>query len=943
MCMTCALFNPFAGDWLHTSMSARSLSEESGDVADSIDTYVTLIPGDTFSGTLGFDGDSDWFKVELQEGLTYKFTMTPGTMLDPHIYIADWSGDILRDIDWGTTGDAEILEFTSLYTQSVYVIADSYYNSDDYADSLVEGEEVIIDTGTYTLSISAEEFSGTPLDAITGDYVAPSVINVYFVPGELSFEDSFGQQTSGAWDTFEHQQAMLAFDTFEAVANISFNIVDDPLEANFFMIETNDLDDGWLAGYAGVGSGSMSLDGIGYDLDGWNVLLNSHWSWGERGLLQGGISFQTIIHEIGHSLGLAHPHDSGFGSSVMPGVYTSLDFGDFYLNQGINTMMSYNEGWRLAPVWDPYKDLFIGAEATPMAFDIAVLQEKYGANTNTNAGDTIYDLPDSNAAGAFYSCIWDTGGTDTIRHNGNAAAVIDLRAASLAYEWNGGGSVCYVSDIYGGFTIAANVDIENAIGGSGNDEITGNSSNNVLEGGAGDDGLSGGAGDDTLIGGAGDDTYVINDVGDVVIENIRKGSDLVASWVSYTLSANVENLTLIDGDAIDGTGNALDNEITGNTDANSLSGVGGNDILDGGDGDDTLSGGSGRDTLLGGDGNDTLDGGAGKDVLNGGGGTDTASYASATAGVKVSLAVTRPQQTVGSGRDTLTNIENLSGSEFNDVLTGSSTANRIDGGSGNDVVNGGGGTDVLDGGEGSDVYFVTLLADKTAAEITDTGTTGTDELRFASTTVGTLTLLAGDTGLECVVIGTGTGASAVTTGKVALNVDATASANGLTITGNAGNNTLTGSGFADTLDGGAGNDVLLGGLGNDVLIGGSGQDTLTGGTGNDIFTINVNKDSSTSATKADVITDFVQGDDVIDLSGIDAFRKTNAVNDTFIWRETDAFSSRTQGEVRFEKFDDAGTVNDHTMVWIDNDKDTVVEMAIRLTGLHNLTASDFVL
>jgi serralysin len=1068
MCMTCALFNPFAGDWLHTSMSARSLSEESGDVADSTDTSVTLFPGDTFSGSigfdgdsdwfkvelqegltyrfmmtpgtmldpyiyiadmnggifeeidwgwdgdaesivfyasetrsvyviadsfynsdnyydnldegqevitdtgtytlsisggttqieesdvadsidtsvelfsgstfqgsLGFDGDSDWFKVELQEGLTYRFTMTPGTMLDPYIYIADMTGDILTGMDWGMEGEAETLEFTSLYTQSVYVIADSYYNSVYYADSLVEGEEVYIDTGTYTLSISAEEFSETPLDAIAGDYVAPSVINVYFVPGELSFEDFMGQQTSGAWDTFEQQQAMLAFDTFEAVANVSFNIVDDPLEANFFMLESMDLSD--YAGYAAFAGGSMTLDGISYDLDGWNVFDNDYvdGTWSERGLLQGGSGFDVIIHEMGHSLGLAHPHDRGFGSSIMPGVHTSFDLGDFNLNQGINTMMGYMDGWIAAPFWDPSKDQFIGAEATPMAFDIAVLQEKYGANTNTNAGDTIYDLPDSNAAGAFYSCIWDAGGTDTIRHNGNAAAVIDLRAASLAYEYNGGGSVSYVSDIYGGFTIAANVDIENAIGGSGNDEITGNSSNNVLEGGAGDDTLTGYDGNDTLIGGAGDDTYVIHDVGDVVIENIRKGSDLVWSWVSYTLSANVENLTLIDdGDAIEGTGNALDNEITGNTDANSLSGGGGNDTLDGGDGDDTLSGGSGRDTLLGGDGNDTLDGGAGKDVLNGGGGTDTASYASATAGVKVSLAVTRSQQTVGSGRDTLTNIENLSGSEFNDVLTGSSTANRIDGGSGNDVVNGGGGTDVLDGGEGSDVYLVTSLADKTAAEITDTGTTGTDELRFAATTAGTLTLLAGDTGLECVVIGMGTGASAVTTGKVALNVDATASANGLTITGNAGNNTLTGSSTADTLDGGAGNDVLLGGLG---------QDTLTGGIGNDIFTFNVTKDSSTSAKKADVITDFVQGEDVIDLSGLDAFRKTNAVNDTFIWRETDAFSSRTQGEVRFEKFDNADTANDYTMIWIDNDKDTGVEMGIRLTGLHDLTASDFIL
>jgi Ca2+-binding RTX toxin-like protein len=948
------------GTYTLTISGGETRIEES-DVADSTDTSVELFSGDTFNGSLGFDGDSDWFKVELQEGLTYRFTMTPGTMLDPHIYIADINGDIFDEMDFGTTGEAETLEFTSLYPQAVYVIADSYYNSDDYDDNLVEGNEVITDTGTYTLTISAEAFSGTPLDAIAGDYEAPSVINVYFVPGELSFEDFWGQQTSGAWDTFEQQQAMLAFDTLEAVANISFNIVDDPLEANFFMIETNDFSDGLYSGYAAVGGGSMTLDGTNYDLDGWNVLVNSNWSWNERGLLQGGFGFATIIHEIGHALGLAHPHDNGFGSSKMLRVYDSNDYGEFYLNQGINTMMSYLHGWQLAPFFDPNRDQHIGREATPMAFDIAVLQEKYGANTNTNVGDTIYDLPDSNAAGAFYSCIWDAGGTDTIRHNGNAAAVIDLRPASLAYEWNGGGFVCYVSEICGGFTIAANVVIENAKGGSGNDEITGNSFNNVLEGGAGDDVLIGGAGDDFLIGGAGDDTYVIHDVGDVVIENARKGSDLVASWVSYNLGANVENLTLIDGVAIDGTGNTRDNEITGNTDANSLSGGGGNDTLDGGDGDDTLSGGSGRDTLLAGDGNDTLDGGLGKDALTGGAGndtldggagndtltggegSDTASYASATAAVTLSLAITKTQNTNGAGTDKLSTIENLTGSSFNDVLTGSTAANVITGGAGNDVINGGGGIDTLDGGEGSDVYLVTLLADKTAAEITDTGNTGTDELRFAATTASTLTLLAGDTGLESVVIGTGTGATAVVKAKTALNVDATSSSNGLSITGNAGANTLTGSGFADTLDGGAGNDVLVGSIGADTLIGGLGRDTLTGGVGADIFKFSLVGDSGTTATASDVITDFVRGEDKIDLSAIDAFLASKNVNDTFIWQGTEAFSNRTQGEVRYQKFDVAETANDHTMIWIDSDKDTRVEMAIRLTGLYDLTANDFIL
>ena len=285
----------------------------------------------------------------------------------------------------------------------------------------------------------------------------------------------------------------------------------------------------------------------------------------------------------------------------------------------------------------------------------------------------------------------------------------------------------------------------------------------------------------------------------------------------------------------------------------------------------------------------------------------------------------------------------VSPTEGNDTIVGTWTDDTILGLAGNDVITGGGGTDVLDGGEGSDVYLVTLLSDKTAAEITDTGTSGTDELRFAATTVGTMTLLAGDTGLESVVIGTGTGSSAVFTAKTALNVDATLSANGLTITGNAGNNTLTGSSFADTLTGGAGHDVLLGGLGNDVLIGGLGQDTLSGDIGNDTFKFSMISDTGTPATKPDVITDFVQGEDVIDLSDLDAFAATKTVNDTFVWQGTAAFSSATQGEVRYKKFDFSGTANDYTIIWIDDDKDIGVERHIRLTGLYDLTASDFVL
>lgn len=247
----------------------------------------------------------------------------------------------------------------------------------------------------------------------------------------------------------------------------------------------------------------------------------------------GGYTFATFVHEVGHGIGLVHPHpDPGDppDRQVFPGVVNSGDLGENWLNQGIFTTMSYNSGYAEVGIPNTYD---FGWNIGPGAFDIATVQAIYGANTETNKGATTYALPTVNAIGTGWNTIWDTGGIDTISAaNANGfGATIDLRAATLVNEIGGGGFASWVGGVLGGVTIANGVVIENALGGSGDDILHGNAASNRLDGGAGYDlvsyagvtaplvidlstGIATGDGTDTLvsiegaIGGSGNDRLI---------------------------------------------------------------------------------------------------------------------------------------------------------------------------------------------------------------------------------------------------------------------------------------------------------------------------------------------------------------------------------------------------------------------------------------------------
>lgn len=308
---------------------------------------------------------------------------------------------------------------------------------------------------------------------------------------------------------------------------------------------------------------------------------------------------------------------------------------------------------------------------------------------------------------------------------------------------------------------------------------TGNGLDNILIGNAANNVLDGGAGADAMAGGLQADIYVVDNPGDVVVENLGEGTDTVRSSMSYITPAHVENLTLTGAAAINGTGNGLGNILNGNDGANLLSGQDGNDTFNGGGGVDTLAGGAGNDSYV-------IDATGDAIVENVGEGLDWV-YASVdyTLGADVEyLTLTGSAHLSGTG-NTLSNL--IIGNSGNNILTG---------GAGNDTITGGAGIDTLAGGVGSDSYIVqdeteSLL--ENAAEGTDLVTASVSFVLPAH--VENLTL---------------------------------SGAAGLNATGNELGNTLRGNGAANTLFGLQGDDWLVGGLG---------EDTMTGGAGSDVYVV----------------------------------------------------------------------------------------------------------
>ena len=466
-----------------------------------------------------------------------------------------------------------------------------------------------------------------------------------------------------------------------------------------------------------------------------------------------------------------------------------------------------------------------------------------------------------------------------------------------------------VTDAEGWTTVTGadgNVDklknIENLVGNRGADTLRGDENANKLEGYEGNDVLEGRGGADTLDGGRGNDTA-----------SYAHSPGGVTGGVTVDLTLTGPQATENNHDAAGDTLIGIEN-------------------LEGSNYSDTLRGDENANNIEGGGDSDVLEGRGGADILDGGLNRylgDVVSYAHSPGGVTVDLTLTGPQATENNhdaAGDTLIGIENLVGSNHSDRLTGDDGPNWLVGGAGTDYLYGGDGNDVLwsEAQDNSHLPWGKNTSEQVYGHSLPDylyGEDGNDHLRGGD---GNDTIEGGD-GHDWLV-------------------------------GEDGNDILKGGDGNDELQGGAGNDVLEGGIGNDYLNGRAGADRLEGGTGEDKFVFTSEsvvdtgnaEETRTLADETDTVTDFsLQEGDSLDLHFLKRHSLftggTTPGTELSLLRGVGAAFTGVKGQVRWWQDDQTGTDNDVTHVQVDLDGDGNANFQVDLTGLHSLTATDFIL
>ena len=868
--------------------------------------YGSLISGETLDASVSYydaDGNSDnivytfWYLDGVYQGISDTFTLT-----DDHI------GQSLT-YKFAFYDDAGNVETSSAYTAGTILDDVNTINGDAFSNTLIgtSGDDELFGNGGHdSLYMDAgndtlDGGTGTDWLFVTGS--ANSVVNL---------AKTTGQNTGYGTDiikNIENASGGTGVDKFYGTTGnntLKGNNGNDILQG----MNGNDTLQGGNGNdksYGQAGNDSLYMDAGNDTLDGGT---------GTDWLFVTG-SANSVVN-----LAKTTGQNTGYGTDIIKNIEnasggTGVD--KFYGTTGNNTLKGNNGN-----------DILQGMNGNDTLQGGNGNDKSYGQAGN----DSLYmDAGNDTLDGGT--------GTDWLFVTGSANSVVNLAKTT-------GQNTGYGTDII--------KNIENASGGTGVDKFYGTTGNNTLKGNNGNDILQGMNGNDTLQGGNGNDkSYgqagndsLYMDAGNDTLDG-GTGTD----WLFVTGSANsVVNLAKTTGqntgygtDIIKNIENASGgtgvDKFYGTTGNNTLKGNNGNDILQGMNGNDTLQGGNGNDKSYGQAGNDSLYMDAGNDTLDGGTGTDWL-FVTGSANSVVNLAKTTGQNT-GYGTDIIKNIENASGGTGVDKFYGTTGNNTLKGNNGNDILQGMNGNDTLQGGNGNDKSYGQAGNDSLymdAGNDTLDGGTGTDWL-FVTGSANSVVNLAKTTGQN-----TGYGTDIIK------NIENASGGTGVdkfygttgnnTLKGNNGNDLLYGQNGNDTLYGGNGNDTLKGDAGNDLLQGDAGKDTMFGGAGADTFVFRSTTHSSASASGADIIRDFTRGVDKIDLHFIDASTKLSG-NNAFTFDGTTSFGTSNQGEIYFKQFNNDGTANDYTMVYIDTDSDRGTEMSIKLMGLHNLTADDFIL
>ena len=384
---------------------------------------------------------------------------------------------------------------------------------------------------------------------------------------------------------------------------------------------------------------SFYYDGIRGGVDRFKdveIWFNSGWSTHneDADMVLGSYGKLTYMHEVGHALGLSHPGTYNAGQAGPISYGNSAEFAE---DTRQFTVMSYFNAGSGGGADHTGPDGQLVFAQTPMLLDVAAIQDLYGADLTTRAGDTTYGFNASGLGGhdAVFDfalndtpvlTIWDGAGTDMLDASGFADnTLIDLRAGA----WSS------LAGMKQNVAIAFGATIENARGGTGDELIVGNAADNALFGNAGADALHGQAGHDTLFGGRGEhgdtldggegDDVLFAGGGDDMLYGGAGDDFLGGGTGSDAIWAEDGDDTLFGGgtpghDRLDA--GAGDDQVWAGGGDDALFGRAGDDLLGTGSGDDRAEGGTGADTLYGGAGNDTLDAGRGADIVWGGTGDD---------------------------------------------------------------------------------------------------------------------------------------------------------------------------------------------------------------------------------------------------------------------------------------------------------------------------------